>query len=161
MKAPIHSTKHIVQNSLFAVASGAITNANIVVAVDVAAKNTVTEVEEGCVIKAVYVEMWLTGDDVVASTCIATLEKISSNGPSMTVAQSAALMDYPNKKNIFQTFMGLMPPNTQYPMAIFKGWVKIPKGKQRFGLGDRLVLNMHGQSDGLTGCGFFIYKEYT
>ncbi len=161
MKSPIHSTKHIVQNSLFAVASGAINNATLITAVDVAAKNTVTEVEEGCLIKAIYVEFWFTGDDAVAGTGIFTLEKISSNGPSMTVAQAGALMDYPNKKNILFTQMGLMPPNTQYPMAVIKGWIKIPRGKQRFGLGDRLMLNMFAQSDGLTGCGFAIYKEYT
>ncbi len=161
MKSPIHSTKHIVQNSLFTVTSGTINNATIISTVDVAAKNTVTEVEEGCIIKAVYLEFWFTGDDAVAGTGIFTLEKLVSGAPNMTVAQSAILMDYPNKKNILFTQMGLMPPNTQYPMAVVKGWIKIPRGKQRFGLGDKLMLNMHAQSDGLTGCGFAIYKEYT
>ncbi len=103
--------------------------------------------------------MWLTSDDTAAGTAIVTLEKVPAGATAMTAAQSAALNDYPNKKNILHTQMGLLGPNTQYPMAVVKGWFKIPKGKQRFGLKDILSLNIHGQSNGLAGCGFFIFKE--
>ncbi len=159
MRPKVHTEKHIVQSSLFAVAAAAITRINIVKGLQAPVAATATNVREGSTISAVYVEMWLTGDDAVASTCIATLEKSIAGGTAMTVAQSASLDSYPNKRNIFHTFQGLLPPNTQYPMAAVKGWFKIPKGKQRFGIDDRLVLNIHGQSDGVTGCGFFIFKE--
>jgi len=43
-----------------------------------------------------------------------------------------------------------------------RGWYKIPKTKQRFGLGDRLVLQIASQgTDALDFCGFATYKEYT
>ncbi len=148
----------MVQQSLAAVASGAITPITIAFAV-AAHPATLTEVREGSKITAVYVEMWISSDDAAQGTAIVTLEKRTGNMTAMTAAQSGALNSYVNKKNILHTFMGLVPTNVQYPMSAIKGWVKIPKGKQRFGLQDILVLNVHGQSNGASFCGQFIYKE--
>ncbi len=158
MRPVINTEKHIVQQSLASVASGAITNRTIAFGV-VTPTSTNTDVREGSIITAVYVEMWVTSDDTGAGTAIITLEKRGGNMVAMTAGQSAALNTYVNKKNVLHTFMGLVGPNTQYPMAVVKGWFKIPKGKQRFGINDLLVLNMHGQSNGLSFCGFFVYKE--
>ncbi len=158
MRPSINTEKHIIQSSLFAVASGAISNITIALSVRVPA-TTDTHVREGSKISAVYVEMWLSSDDAASGTAIVTLEKRSVTQTAMTAADSAALHEYGNKKNVLHTFMGLMPSNVQYPMAAIKGWIKIPKGKQRFGFDDTLVLNVHGQSNGLAGCGFFIFKE--
>ncbi len=158
MRPVVNTEKHYVQQSLAGVVSGAIAPISIAFAV-AAHPSSNSEVREGSKITAVYIEMWVTGDDAVSSTGIITLEKRSGNMVAMTAAQSAALDSYVNKKNVFHTFMGLLPPNTQYPMAAIKGWFKIPKSKQRFGIQDLLVLNIHGQSDGLTFCGFFTYKE--
>jgi len=149
----------MVQQSLFAVASGAITAFTVAIGVQDVAAASVTNVREGSVITAVYIEMWVSSDDAASGSAIITLERRPSAGTAMTAAQSAALNAYPNKKNILHTFMGLTPSNVQYPMAAIKGWFKIPKGKQRFGIGDILVLNLHGQSNGLSACGNFIYKE--
>ncbi len=159
MRPKVHVEKHVFQVSLFSVASGAITGL-----VPCAAKQTVTaanaaHIREGSTVSAIYVEMWLTSDDTAAGTAIVTLEKREGAQPQMTTTESAALDAYDNKKNVLHTFMGLLGPNTQYPMAVIKGWIKIPKGKQRFGIEDKLVLNIHGQSNGVSGCGFFIYKE--
>ncbi len=158
MRPRVHTEKHIKQQSLLAVAGGAITNIGIATAVAVPT-SAVLEVREGCTISAVYVEIWITGDDAVQGTAIVSLEKVPAGATNMTAAQSAALNAYPNKRNVFHVQMGLTPPNTQYPMASIKGWFKIPKGKQRMALGDELVLNIHGQSDGVSACGVFIYKE--
>ncbi len=157
MRPVINTEKHYLQVSLGTVASGAITA--ITLAQAVAAPTTLAQVREGAVISAIYIEMWITGDDAVQGTSIVTLEKLPGSATAMTTTESAALGAYDNKKNVFFTQMGLTPPNTQYPMASVKGWFKIPKGKQRFGLEDSLVLNIHGQSDGVTFCGFATYKE--
>ncbi len=159
MRPVINTEKHFNQESLFTVASGAISVRIIADAVSVPDAVADNEIREGSKISAVYVEMWLTSDDTGQGTAILSLEKVPGSSALMAVGQSAALNNYQNKKNIFHTFMGLIGPNTQYPMAVLKGWFKIPKGKQRFGLGDRLVLNVHGQSNGLQGCGFFLFKE--
>ncbi len=157
MRPVVNTEKHYVQFSLATTTAGTITNRTIVNAVAVPTGDD--EVREGSIVSAVYIEIWITGDDAVASTAIITLDKLGQGTASMTAAESADLGSYANKKNILHTMMGLAPPNTQYPMAAVKGWFKIPKGKQRFGFGDRLNLNIHGQSDGLTTCGFMTYKE--
>ncbi len=159
MRPVINSEKHIVQRSLFTVASGAIDPSTIAFAKATPVAATPSDCREGCVIKAVYVEMWLTSDDTAQGTAIVTLERVPGGASPMTAAQSASLDSYANKKNVLNTFQGLISPNTQYPMAAIKGWFKIPKGKQRFGISDRLILNCHGQSNGLQACGFFVYKE--
>ncbi len=158
VKPVINTEKHIVQNSLLAVASGNITN--LTLAKGLASPSGVTAVREGSIIKAIYLEYWITSDDTGPGTAIVTLEKVTGGQTVlMTAAQSAALNTYVNKKNVFNTFMGLIGGTAQYPMAAIRGWFKIPKGKQRFGLDDRLILNLHGQSNGLSVCGFSIYKE--
>ncbi len=160
---PIVSTKkHLVQSSLFTIASGAIRNDTIIDAKADPAAATPREVTEGSRISAVYVEMWLTSDDATLGTTIVTLEKLPGGQTvKMTSGDAAALNVYGNKKNIFHTQMGLIPNNVSYPMPAVKGWFKIPKSKQRFGLDDRLILNILGQSNGVTGCGFFLFKEQT
>ncbi len=157
MRPTINTEKHYVQQSLATVAAGAINPISIAFATAVPA--AANQVREGARISAVYIELWCSGDDATPSTAICTLEKRSGNMVAMTVAESALLHDYVNKKNILHTFMGLIPPDIQFPTPVLKGWFKIPKGKQRFGLNDLLVLNVHGQSNGLDFCGFFIYKE--
>ncbi len=159
MRPKVHTEKHMVQNSLFAVASGAITGIVLAQGVQAVTGAAVAEVREGCTISAIYIEMWVSSDDAASGTAIVTLEKLPGGIVQMTAAQSAALDSYINKKNVLHTFMGLTPSNVQYPMAAIKGWFKIPKGKQRFGISDRLMLNVHGQSNGIAACGFAVYKE--
>ncbi len=161
MRPIVNSIKHYVQNSLFTIASGAVSNRIIIDAVRVAAASGVSEVVEGSVIKAVYLEFWVITDDAASGTVITTLEKIPADAGSPTAADMASLDGYTNKKNIFYTQMGLISPNVQYPTNVIKGWFKIPKGKQRFGLGDELRLNILAQSNGISACGFATFKEYS
>ncbi len=103
--------------------------------------------------------MWSHSDDATSGTTIVTLEKRGGAQPAMAVGQSAALNAYVNKKNILYTQMGIIGNNVTYPMSLVKGWFKIPKTKQRFGLGDVLTLNIHAQSNGIFVCGFMTFKE--
>ncbi len=159
MKPVINTEKHIVQVSLNTITAGTILNLVFATAVNVATAS-LSEVREGSIIKAIYLEMWIATNDSSMGTAIVTLEKVEgSDATLMTSGESAGLGSYTNKKNVFHTQMGLTPSDSQYPMASVKGWFKIPKGKQRFGLGDRIVLNVHGQSSSLQMCGFGLYKE--
>ncbi len=159
MRPTINTEKHIVQQSLAAVASGAISFVEFIDAKANPSAATPADCREGCVVSAIYIEMWATSDDATAGTTICTVERLPSGRASMSAAQSAALDGYDNKKNVLNIMMGLIGPNTQYPMNLVKGWFKIPKGKQRFGIGDRLGLNIHAQSNGMSFCGFATYKE--
>ncbi len=157
MKPTINTEKHYLQFSLSALASGAITSLAICKATET--RSVDSHVRIGAVVSAVYIEMWVQSDDASAGSVICTLEKVPGTGIDMTTTESADLNAYHNKKNVLHTQMGLIPNNVTYPMAIVKGWFKIPKGKQRMGLDDDLNFNIFAQSNGLTFCGFAIFKE--
>jgi len=161
VRAMVQSRKHIIQNPILTAVLGAVVNITLATVVDRSSANTNLEIVQGSIIKAVYLEYWMTGDDSVQGSSTAILEKVVGGAAPVTAAQMDALDAYPNKRGIFHTFQGLTPPNTQYPMSLVKGWFKIPKGKQRFSSGDKLVFSIKGVSDGVTVCGMAIYKEYT
>ena len=94
---------------------------------------------------------------------ISAFEKISSGGPLMTQPDTVTLNDYPNKKNILKTSQGVIGDANTNTTPVFREWIAIPKGKQRMGLGDRLMLNVSCLAEAandLEICGMFIYKEY-
>ncbi len=162
MRATINSTKHYVQFSptTFVAAGGT----NLVLAVgkevqDIAAAST-NEVRSGCSIKAIYVEFWLTSDDAAQSSIVWIMYKNPSSRAPATAAEILALHGYTNKHNVLNSGQGLVAPNTQYPTAAFKGWIKIPKGKQRIALDEELVVAFAGIANGGTVCGLSTYKEY-
>ncbi len=129
-----------------------------------ASVDTVFEVQEGSSVKAVYIELWAIGDGNAGST-IVSLAKMPSDLANFSFAQMAAMGDVSNKKNVLFFHQGLsMNDGVGNPQVIMRGWYKIPKSKQRFGLGDRLVLQCATQTPGTDTtdyCGFAVYKEYT
>ncbi len=164
MLAPINSVKHIVPRAVTTVVTAAIVNDVIVDSVVASAVNLANEVLEGSIIKAVSVEIWAAGTAAPGSSTAfnMTVEKIPANAPKMTNAQSLNLMTYPNKKNILYTTQGLLSSQSGSNFVpLFKQWIAIPKGKQRFGLGDQLVLNFSNiATNDYLLCGIYIYKEY-
>ncbi len=158
---PIQSVKHQNQYTVSTVAIGTLTQKQLALSVVAPDANASSEVPEGAKISQVYIELWITSDDATQSSVVATLEKTSTQMTAMTYANSLGLFTYANKKNIFHTTMGLVPPNTASGIPFMRDWYKIPKGKERFGLGDKLVLNISAISDGLNYCGFVLYKHYT
>ncbi len=160
MLAPINTVKHYNERTLFAVGSGLIQNLTEIVAVVSPDANNAVEVVEGAIIKAIYIELWITSDDAAQGTFTFSLEKINTTQTDMTAAENITKFSYSNKKNIFYSTMGLTPPNIQSGIPIVRQWFKIPKGKQRFGLGDQLNMNLSGPSNGISACGFSTYKEF-
>ncbi len=160
MRPVIHSQKHYVQISRSTVLTVAATTIDLVLAR--AAPTGVDEVIEGAVVKAVFVELWLLNSSNDGSD-IVTVQKSSSTAVAPTFANMNALDAYALKKNILFTHQGLSSNNgVGNPVQVLNGWIKIPKSKQRFGLGDELILNIanNGPST-LEFCGFATYKEYT
>ncbi len=160
MKAPITSVKHYVQFTQFTVTSGTLQAKTLCVGTKLASVTNPDDVIEGSVIKAVYVEFWLMSDDAVNSTFQCNLEKSSEQMSAQTYTNSNLLHEYSNKKNILYSTQGLTAPNVGNPTPVVRQWIKIPKGKQRFGLGDKLKFNISGITNGLLGCGICVYKEY-
>ncbi len=161
MRAQINSVKHILNFSLATTASGALLPRTLADALVVNAVNTVSEVREGCTIKAVYVEMWLRGGDTgTGSSFVWILEKNTGNSPAPNAGNMAALFSYANKKNVLYVSQGLLNDDLSIATPVFKGWIKIPKSKQRMGLEDKLQIHLFAQTGAVDSCGMAIYKEY-
>ncbi len=159
MRPKVHTEKHMIPTSPFNVAAAAIVGHTFVESVAVVDKNANTEVEEGSTISAVYLEFWITADDTNVTNFQCTVEKLPSGRANMLIGESQALNDYTNKKNILWTSQGLLGGNGNNAIPVIRQWVKIPRGKQRMGLGDKLRINFAAGINGLEVCGMTIYKE--
>ncbi len=157
----IHSTKHYVQQSIGTVAAGANANTTFVNGVAVVDKNAVSEVEEGASVKAFYLELWIRSAATAASSFSFIVCKKPGGVGAPSVAEMAALGDWDNKKNILFTSQGLTNDVDDSAMNIHRGWIKVPKGKQRMGLGDTISWHLNAVGQSINFCGFETYKEYT
>ncbi len=158
--SPIQSRKHYVQVTPSIVASGAKANVSIADAKQNPDATIADEVQVGDTVRAVFIEMWISSDDAVQGSIVATLTLLPA-ATNMTYANSVALHNYVNKKNVFYVTQGLTGTVTGAPLPFLRGWFKIPKGKQRFGLGDKLVLTISGIGNGAHYCGQITYKSYS
>ncbi len=164
MRAPIHSKKHIFQISQSTVAQAAASSSTFVDAIE-GAPTTPQHIAEGALVKACYVEFWLSQDSaaVVGSYTI-ILYKDPGGSNAAGAGDMAALHDWNNKKNILFTGQGLLTPNDGGQVPALRGWYKIPKGKQRMGLGDKMritVCNNNVTAIDINFCGVVVFKEYT
>ncbi len=122
------------------------------------------DVNEGSVIKAIWVELWALGQGPSGATAFYNMSivKLPSDAPAMTFAQANNLGSYPNKKNVMYTTQAQIgsAANGPLPANLFKGWIKVPKGKQRMGAGDKWHVNVAISTQTVSVCGLFTYKEY-
>ncbi len=157
----VHSEKHIIQTSIVTAEAGTLETVDLIEGVAVVNKDAAHEVEEGSTIKAVYIEYWVRSSEISPGSGQAIVYKTSADQGTVTLAEMAALNGWNNKKNILYTTQGLYNDQDADATLIGRFWIKIPKGKQRFGLGDKLkfTLSAAGAID-LVLCGLAIYKEY-
>ncbi len=163
MQSPIQSVKHIIQRSDSAVATGAISEFVIAAAKPKGdAFSATSSVAEGCVIKAVYCELWLNGDQAGVNTQVTTiLSKQPSGAAAADATAMATLNGYANKKNILFTSQGVLGAADNQSVPFMRGWYKIPRGKQRMGVGDEISWTVfNGSAGNLRQCGLAVYKEY-
>ncbi len=157
----VHSEKHIIQESITTDTFNTVQVMFLADAVAVVDKNLVYEVEEGSSIKAIFIEMWIKSS---GSTGLASgqwcLFKKGGDTTDPSTTDMAALNDWDNKKNIIAMGMGLFNDNSADGVAVIRQWIKIPKSKQRFGLGDKLRIAFFNPAVSTNRCGFALYKEY-
>ncbi len=160
MKPIIHSVKHYVQQTRSLVATVSLAQIDIIDSVESTVANLVDEVPEGSTIRAVFVEMWIL-DEGNDGSFIVSLEKVPGGFAGQSFTNSNSLGTYANKRNLLYVTQGLSANDAVgNPVPIIRQWFKIPKGKQRFGLGEKLKLNITNNGSSMLGfCGFFTYKE--
>ncbi len=161
MRQIVHSVKHYVQFPIDQITTATREAIILVQSVESTVANSAIEVPEGSIIKAVFVELWLENTGNLGES-IVTLTKDTNALFGPTFIEMAALFTYTNKKNVLFTHQGLTSNDgVSQPTNVMRGWIKIPKGKQRFGLGDTLTLSVANvSSQDLNRCGFAVYKEY-
>jgi len=164
MKAPIVSRKHIVQHTQTVLASGAVASLRDVISTSVQNVNAAADVVEGSVIKAIYVEIWIGSNTGIepAGSIVLMVEKAPGDIAAPVLADMTTLDAYDNKKNIFYTTQGIIGSNTANPVPFIRQWIRIPKGKQRFGLRDEFRINIAAiGAEDISFCGLTIYKSYS
>ncbi len=161
MRAPIVSRKHYVQQTITQVTTGTVTSLEPIRAAETSTVNDPAEIIEGHVVKAIFVEIWVIGTFNLSSFVV-MVEKAPALATDPSFSEMALLDSYDNKKNILFASQGLMAEDNQNPTPVLRQWIKIPKGKQRFGLRDKLKIHLASlTADDLQFCGFQTYKSYS
>ncbi len=105
-----------------------------------------------------YVEIWANGA-TASKTGFSCITKSIGNAAYPTFGETANMGAYANKKNVLETHQGIMPSGGNQ-MAFYRHWVKIPKGKQRMGLGDSIKITISATGTVVNMCGLVVFKEY-
>jgi len=158
----VHSVKHYVQYPIDQIGTGARQSIPIVTAVARDDVNLANEINEGSSVKAVFFEMWFQNEGNLGEF-IMTITKDPDGGVGPSFGEMATLNDFSNKKNILYTTQGLTSNDgISGPINIIRSFLRIPKSKQRFGLGDSINICISNVSaNDLVRCGFSTYKEYS
>ncbi len=158
----INTIKHMLNIENAVVASATTRPIELADAVAQNAVTAVTDVVEGSLIKTCYLELWFKSNaDAGADTKFQlVIEKVPAAQTSISFTQLNNLMGYQNKKNILYTTQGVVGDGTTQAIPVSRDWYQIPKGKQRFGLGDRLVATISTTGFGANVCGLSIFKEW-
>ncbi len=162
MRNPITSIKHYVQFTNQTVAANIIVNRELIQSVPQTAVANQSDVVEGSVVNAVFLEFWLLGQGAtgVDTQFNAAIYKNPSDRALMTAGEITNLMAYTNKKNVLYFTQGVIGDKFTNSIPVFRGWIKIPKGKQRFGLGDEFIFAFESIGEACQLCGFATYKEF-
>ncbi len=163
MIPPVVTTKHYVDQTNVALASGAIAVVSLIDGVARSTERTSTNmVDEGAVIKAIYIEWWLNGSGASGATTQFDfiVYKLPGVGTNPTAADLLNKQAWDNKKNILFTSHGNLGGVGNSSIPIIRQWLMIPKGKQRFGLNDRLQIALTTTGEAFQHCGFSTYKEF-
>ncbi len=161
MRAPITSRKHYVQHTHTQIASAAVDTNSEVFAVPLQDADAPNEVPEGSIIKAIFLEYWIIGEFTEGSFVL-MVEKSQSNLGQPTFTEMTTLDAYENKKNVLFVSQGLIADDSANPTPVLRQWIKIPRGKQRFGVRDAIRVSIAAiGAEGLQYCGFATFKAYT
>ncbi len=159
MRPRVNSRKHIFQTTLSSALAGVTAGINFVNVVQNANHEQAREVDPGTTIEAVYLEVWVIGAGQQPTTITAIVEKTESGSNAVTTTEMTNLHTYANKKNIFVTHQGIVGDANSNPIPIFREWIKIPKGKQRFGLGDGMHMRIKSITEDTEYCSVIVYKS--
>ncbi len=163
MLAPIVTVKHYVGQPKVVLGLGLAQTLEIAKTVAAPVSTNREDVSEGSMIKSVHFEYWLAGQGASNSPTqfVMIIEKSPSNTINPTFADMLNLGGYANKKNILYTTQGIVQEAAgSGTIPVIRDWLLIPKGKQRMGQEDRILITFATVETQLVFCGISTYKEY-
>ncbi len=131
-------------------------------AVDDPSRTNATQVENGCTIRSIFlnVQVLATTDVALGNAYFIIYKNPGNNISSANIpdANATGISDF--RKMIFHTEMAMTSDtNDSIPITLFKGVLKLPRHMQRFGIGDLLELQLFSPGVDLDRCVQCIYKE--
>ncbi len=163
MLAPINTIKHYVQFENSNGADASRRSLAVVHAVlDTVGVSAASDVVEGAVIKAVYIELWFKGNAAAGTEdkFQFAIEKVPAGAAPLSFTDMNNMQAYQNKKNVLYFTQGVIGDLTVQAIPVFRQWILLPKGKQRFGFDDDLTIAISTTGATANTCGFATYKEY-
>ncbi len=158
----VNSNKNVI-SAFTAISTGAQTDLLVARAVDSAALATTTDVERGCLLKAIWLELWIyaSTEAVVGVTHGIDAYLIKNPGDNLTPPIPSTTGSSNEKKFIIKQWKGLIGARTQGSLPYsWRGWIKIPKRYQRMGADDRWEFVSIATGSNALQCTNFIYKWY-
>ncbi len=154
---PINSVKNIVDGTFLTVAAATVTTVQLATAVNTYAGG-VADVPIGAKVSSIYLFLQIQQQAVNSN-----VDWYIFKNPGNTIAAPAvpgATGGSPMRKWILHEEKGIPGPvNNGSPPLTFRGVIRIPKGKQRWGEDDRLTIRMRGAA-AYDACVKCIYKFY-
>ncbi len=162
---PIHSTKHIVDLQ-GGVVGATKTENTLIVGVDNPDVTSVTEVQKGARVNAIYLNVQVI---VTANTALKNIYMMLYKNPANLITAG----QIPNanvqgtvafKKQVFHTEMRMgSDTNDSIPITLFNGVLRLPKQFRSIKLNDTINLQLFspGAGNDWDFCIQCIYKEYT
>ncbi len=159
MQPTVKTNKHYVQYPIEEILAGSGRNIPLVVVEQNPDRSTAEEVDVGSKISAIFIELWILANSTQGGSTTVVVEKTQVGIAGVGFANLAQLHNYDNKKNIFFASEGLLAQEDANPTPFLRQWIKIPKSKQRFGLGDGLSISISSQATNVKFCGLSTYKD--
>ncbi len=158
----INSIKNV-SNAVTAAPAATNTFVLIAKAVNTPLSTVTTDVSQGCLIKAIWIELWVRAseEDAVGLSTFFDGYIWKNPGANLTAPGPASVGSSNEKKFVFKQWKGLIGAGTQgFPAYFWKGWLKIPKIYQRMGTDDLLQFVFRSEGTASLTCTNFIYKWY-
>ncbi len=156
---PIRSIKHVVDVQGALTTGGQNDVVPLVDAIDSPTTADVDSVEVASRVSSIYlnVQVYATSEASLANVYMYVMKNPGNN---LTPPAPNAVGAADEKKFIIHQEMRMMGgATTENPITLFSGVIKIPRGYQRFGFKDRLIINISTPGNSIDYCFQCIYKE--
>ncbi len=157
----IHRIKHIVDKSATITATAVLPEV-LINTKDAPVLANTTEVETGAKVHGIFINVQIQANqsiNAIPNIYMAIYKSPGGNIPAIDPAQTGSNAD---KKQIIHQEMNFVETtsNTANPRTLFKGVVVIPRGMQRFGADDELIMSLKSNAINFSYCVQCIFKEF-